>query len=324
MKKALLASLALTLNASLASAASDGWMTDFEAAKQKAAAENKALLVDFTGSDWCGWCIKLVDEVFKHDAFKQGVADKFVLVELDYPRDKSKVDEATQKQNEALKEKYFIQGYPTILLLDSEGLPFAQTGYQAGGPEKYVAHLDALLALKTKRDEAFAAADKLEGIAKAKALVATLKMLPKEQLGHYSDVTGKIAALDPGDETGFVAGEKRKEALKTLQNEVMAAMRSGKTGDVGAKVDQFIADYQVTGEEKQNLLGMKVNSLLNAQNFDEAALVIDEIIAVNPESQIGKFATSYKPKLQKMKEEAAQAKKNPPHGEPGHVHEHDE
>ena len=88
MKKTMLASLLLALTVSLSTAAGEGWMTDFEAAKQKAAAENKDLLVDFTGSDWCGWCIKLVDEVFKHDAFKQGAADNFVLVELDFPQDK--------------------------------------------------------------------------------------------------------------------------------------------------------------------------------------------------------------------------------------------
>ena len=86
IKKILLAGLALALTASFATAAGDEWMTDFEAAKKKAAAENKDLLVDFTGSDWCGWCIKLVDEVFKHDSFKKGVADKFVLVELDFPK----------------------------------------------------------------------------------------------------------------------------------------------------------------------------------------------------------------------------------------------
>ena len=105
MKKTILASLLLALTVSLSTAAGDEWMTDFEAAKQKAAAENKDLLVNFTGSDWCSWCIKLVDEVFKHDAFKKGVADNFVLVELDFPQDKSKLDESTQTQNEMLQEK---------------------------------------------------------------------------------------------------------------------------------------------------------------------------------------------------------------------------
>jgi thioredoxin-related protein len=320
MKKTILASLLLALTVSLSTAAGDEWMTDFEAAKQKAAAENKDLLVNFTGSDWCSWCIKLVDEVFKHDAFKKGVADNFVLVDLDFPQDKSKLDESTQKQNEMLQEKYSIQGFPTILLLDDQGRPYAQTGYQAGGPEKYLAHLDKLLAIKTKRDEALMAAEKLEGPAKAKSLVEALKLLPEGQLNHYSKITQQIAALDPSDESGFVAGQKLKEAADTLNKEYMTAVRSGKNDEAIAMVDKFIADFQITGEKKQSMLGMKMNPLLASQQFDQAAELLDEIVALAPESQIGKFASNFMPKLEKMKQDAAAPRVNPPHGQPGHIH----
>jgi len=320
MKKTILASLLLALTVSISTAAGDEWMTDFEAAKQKAAAENKDLLVNFTGSDWCSWCIKLVDEVFKHDAFKKGVADNFVLVELDFPQDKSKLDESTQKQNEMLQEKYSIQGFPTILLLDDQGRPYAQTGYQAGGPEKYLAHLDKLLAIKTKRDEALMAAEKLEGPAKAKSLVEALKLLPEGQLNHYSKITQQIAALDPSDESGFVAGQKLKEAADTLNKEYMTAVRSGKNDEAIAMVDKFIADFQITGEKKQSMLGMKMNPLLASQQFDQAAELLDEIVALAPESQIGKFASNFMPKLEKMKQDAAAPRVNPPHGQPGHIH----
>ena len=320
MKKTILASLLLALTVSISTAAGDEWMTDFEAAKQKAAAENKDLLVNFTGSDWCSWCIKLVDEVFKHDAFKKGVADNFVLVELDFPQDKSKLDESTQTQNEMLQEKYSIQGFPTILLLDDQGRPYAQTGYQAGGPEKYLAHLDKLLAIKTKRDEALMAAEKLEGPAKAKSLVEALKLLPEGQLNHYSKITQQIAALDPSDESGFVAGQKLKEAADTLNKEYMTAVRSGKNDEAIAMVDKFIADFQITGEKKQSMLGMKMNPLLASQQFDQAAELLDEIVALAPESQIGKFASNFMPKLEKMKQDAAAPRVNPPHGQPGHIH----
>jgi len=322
MKKTLLAGLALAMTASFATAAGDEWMIDFEAAKKKAAAENKDLLVDFTGSDWCGWCIKLVDEVFKHDAFKKGVADKFVLVELDFPKDKSKLSDETQKQNKELQAKYGVQGFPTILLLDSKGRPFAQTGYQKGGPDAYLTHLDELRAKRVERDESLAAADKLKGVEKAKALVKALKTLPENHMSHYSDITEQVAKLDPKDETGFVKAQKRKDAQATLGTEVMAAMRSGKAADAIVKIDKFIADYKIVGEEKQELLGMKMNPLLSNKDFDGAAKVVDEIIAAAPESKAAKFAASFKPRLQKMKEDAAKPKKpNPPHGQPGHVHE---
>lgn len=304
MKKTLLASLALAATASLATAGGDNWMTDFEAAKKKAAAENKDLLVDFTGSDWCGWCIKLNKEVFQHDPFKKGVADKFVLVELDFPRDTSKLSKETQEQNAKLQEKYEVRGFPTILLLDSKGLPYARTGYQAGGPEKYVAHLDELRAKRVKRDEALAAAAKLSGTEKAKALVKALDAVPEDYHSYYADLIAEVEKLDPKDETGFVAKQKRKQALAGVQQAVDAASRSGDTDAAIAKVDKFIADYKVTGEEKQQVLGLKMDPLLRHKKFDEAGKVIEAIIAAAPESQYAKHAEAFKPRLEKMKESA--------------------
>lgn len=342
-----LASLVLALTATLATAGGDNWMTDFEAAKKKATAENKDLLVDFTGSDWCGWCIKLSDEVFKHEAFDKGVADKFVLVELDYPRDKSGQSEAVQKQNDELKNKYSIQGYPTILLMDGKGRPFAKTGYQAGGPEKYLTHLDELRAKRISRDKSLAAAAKLEGVEKATALVAVLKELPEDHLSHYSDIMDEISKLDPEDKSGFVADQKFKQARKKLDEQIMLSMRGGKSDTIGATIDKFIAEHKLegeqknelvavklqisvqglmragevdkalalidsqiaeskaTGESKQALLGLKMGPLINGKKFDEAAKVIDAIIEAGPETRAGKFATQFKPRLAKMKEEAA-------------------
>ena len=304
MKNTLLAGLSLALTTSFATAGGDNWMTNFEAAKKKAAAENKDLLVDFTGSDWCGWCIKLNKEVFQHDPFKTGVADKFVLVELDFPRDKSIISQELKDQNEALKNKYGVRGFPTILIMDAEGRPFAKTGYQAGGPEKYVTHLDELRAKRVQRDEALASASKLEGVAKAKALVTALNTIPEDYQDQYSDITSQIAKLDPKDETGFVAKQKRKEALAVMQKEYTTAVRAGNNADALGKVDQFIADHNVEGKEKQELLGMKLTPLLREKNFDDAGAVVDAIIAVDPESDYSKRVETFKTRLDAMKKAA--------------------
>jgi len=283
MKKTLkFAAVALALTTSFATASGDGWMTDFAAAKKKAATEKKDLLVDFTGSDWCGWCIKLNKEVFQHDAFKKGITDKYILVELDYPRDQSKLDEATKTQNAKLQKAYKVQGFPTILLMDPQGRPFAKTGYQAGGPEKYLEHLKELQTKRTKRDKAFAEAEKLSGVAKAKALVAALKDLPEDYLSHYQSVIDEIAKLDPKDESGFVKAQKTKEAKNKLQNEIMGAMRSGKADTVPAIIDKFIADHQLTGDDKKQLLETKlqiqVSTLAQAGKTDESLALVDQYI----------------------------------------------
>lgn len=126
-------------------AAGDGWMTDFEAAKVKAVAEKKPMLLDFTGSDWCGWCIKLDKEVFSQAEFKAYAKQSLVLVELDFPRDSSKLPEGVAEQNEALAKKYGVRGFPTILILSPEGELVEKTGYQRGGSEAYVEHIKEIV-----------------------------------------------------------------------------------------------------------------------------------------------------------------------------------
>ena len=128
------------------SASSDGlnWENNLEQAIAQAKKENKAVLVNFTGSDWCIWCKRLSSEVFQQKEFKEYADKNLVLVMLDFPRDKQQTPE-TQNYNRNLAQKYGIQGFPTILIFDSQGKMVAQTGYQPGGPEKYVQHIKSYL-----------------------------------------------------------------------------------------------------------------------------------------------------------------------------------
>lgn len=133
----------LSLGATLS--ASEGWLNDFEAAKEKAAAEGKPMLVDFTGSDWCIWCIRLKDEVFSQTAFQDFAEEELVLVELDFPRGKEQSADL-RAQNEALAGQYGIRGFPTVLVLSPEGELIERTGYRRGGAEAYVDHIEEILA----------------------------------------------------------------------------------------------------------------------------------------------------------------------------------
>ena len=124
------------------SAADANWMTDFAAAQKKAKDEKKLVLMDFTGSDWCGWCIKLNKEVFSTKEFADYAKDNVVLVEVDFPRRKQLSDDQ-KKANEKLQAKYGAEGFPTIVVLNSEGKQvWKQVGYKAGGPKAWIAKLD--------------------------------------------------------------------------------------------------------------------------------------------------------------------------------------
>ena len=119
------------------------WMTDLPKAQAKAKEEKKTLLLDFTGSDWCGFCIKLNKEVFSTPEFAEFAKKNLVLVEVDFPRRKQ-LPAAQAKANQALQQKYSINGYPTIILLDGEGKKLGIVdGYSPGsGPKSYIAELE--------------------------------------------------------------------------------------------------------------------------------------------------------------------------------------
>ena len=118
--------------------AAEGWKTDYTGALAEAAKENKMVLLDFTGSDWCGWCIKLQKDTFSKPEFQKFAEESLVLVELDFPRGKAQSDNL-KKQNEELAEKFGIQGFPTLVLLDPQGSEAARNvGYLQGGPEAFI------------------------------------------------------------------------------------------------------------------------------------------------------------------------------------------
>jgi len=141
--------LAVGLLGSLRASAGE-WETDFAKASEAAKKDGKCMLLDFTGSDWCGWCIKLDKEVFQKTEFKDYAEKYLVLVQLDFPRTKPQSDEL-KAQNAKLAAKYKIEGYPTILILSPEGKLVGQTGYKSGGAEKYVEHLKSIIAKKSDK-----------------------------------------------------------------------------------------------------------------------------------------------------------------------------
>ena len=120
------------------------WETDLEIAKKRAKDEHKTILADFTGSDWCGWCIKLKKEVFDQPEFQDYAKKHLVMLELDFPR-KKELPPKEKEQNQKLSEEFKIDGFPSVLLLNARGKEISRTDYQAGGPAKYVEHLKELL-----------------------------------------------------------------------------------------------------------------------------------------------------------------------------------
>lgn len=139
----------MALGVLTASAADDQWLTDFEKAKAQAKKENKIVLLDFTGSDWCGYCMKLDKQVFSTKAFKEFAKENLVLVEVDFPA-KKKLSEAQKEANAQLKKEFQVQGYPTIVLVDPSGKKLGEfVGYGGDTPQGYIQKIEKTIAKKT-------------------------------------------------------------------------------------------------------------------------------------------------------------------------------
>jgi protein disulfide-isomerase len=148
MRKAL-AFLGIVATATLALnlQAEPKWLTDFEAVKKEAAKENKAILMDFTGSDWCPPCKALKKNVLDKPEFEKFAGEKLVLIELDFPNDKKKVTKEVAASNAKLSKEFKIDGYPTIIVLDKEGKELGRmVGYGGEAPAAYIKKLEAFLA----------------------------------------------------------------------------------------------------------------------------------------------------------------------------------
>jgi len=225
------------------------WLTDLDEGIKVATAEKKAILVDFTGSDWCGWCIRLKKEVFDQKEFA-AVSRDFVLVELDFPQ-KRKLAPEQEAKNKAAAEKFAIEGFPTILLLSSEGEPFAQTGYEEGGPVKYLAHLAELLKSNTAEGRKAFAQSRKEA-----ALVAGYEEeIEKLLLPHLEkkDSAAAEAAL-----AKFIKEKDLKGAVRLdlVVNARVAIVQECKPGDSAALLkvlDEVIAESPAGLEELAEL-----------------------------------------------------------------------
>lgn len=154
MNKKIVLIVLLVLGSFAVQAQELNWQTDVNKAITLSNKTKKPMLLFFTGSDWCGWCIRLQNEVFKKAEFTKWAKENVILVELDYPRRVPQTDQI-KKQNAELQQAFGIQGYPTIWFANAtvkDGKPnfkgLGSTGYVAGGPAAWLAVANGIV--KTK------------------------------------------------------------------------------------------------------------------------------------------------------------------------------
>jgi len=274
----------LGLMAGNVNAGDELWTTNYEQARKDAAKAGKGLLMDFSGSDWCGWCIRLDKEVFSHDVFKKAVTKDFIPVLLDYPENKSKISADIQAQNEKLKQKYGIQGYPTVILADAKGRPYAKTGYQAGGPEAYLEHLTGLRQKGTEIAKYLkqAAAPNLKPMDRVRLLDKAVDGIDLPLLVEfYGDVIDQIMALDKDNKAGI----KKKYEFRVRAARAEKALGSRDTEKAIELYEAMIRDFRPTGGQAQGLYFSLSEAHFGAKQMDKAKTNLAKALQAAPESQ---------------------------------------
>ncbi len=205
-----------------------------DAAKPIAQAENRAILLDLTGKDWCPGCIYLKGKILDSEVMDKAMGDKYILVEIDYPRDPKKIaaipaEERVAREN--LLKTFHVRGLPCVIYMAAEGLPSAVVSEYTQKPEEYIEKImKKAEAVRVARDAAFSAAAAQQGLEKAKALVAALELLPEVCRGEYKAVLAEIRSLDPENTLGYSRIEedaaRRIDQLNAWENKLKQHMES--------------------------------------------------------------------------------------------------
>ena len=128
---------------SSSASAAEPWLTELNSAQARAQVENKAVLIHFSGSDWCGWCMKLRKEVFAKPEFDAYARTNLVLLAVDFPKHKP-VPAGIQSTNQRVADQFQVQGFPTLVLLDSQGRRLGNINYAQGGTKPFLAEVERL------------------------------------------------------------------------------------------------------------------------------------------------------------------------------------
>jgi len=282
----------LVLVASSTFAAEEGWLVDFKAAKEKAAAEGKDLFMEFTGSDWCPPCIKFKKEVLDSEVFKTAAPESYILLKLDNPRDKSKQTPEEIEQYKMLSAEFKISGVPTVILADAAGKPFVKmVGYGGQQADVYVKDLVAKKDLRKTRDEQLAKAEKAEGVEKAKLLDQAISGIDSElALSQYRDLIDQIVTLDSANGAGLKAkyeGAINQVAIRTALQEIGRSAGAGGGEEAAKKIDELIAEKNLQGDSLQETLFMKAQILFRSDKAKSKETLLTAQ-KVSPDSKVAK------------------------------------
>lgn len=259
------------------------WRVDLPAALAQAGREDKHVLVDFTGSDWCSACIRLRRNILDSKAFMQWAGKQFVFVEVDIPQ-KPVLPAEQLAENKAVAEAYGVSGFPTIMVLNARGQVTGGFLGDVGQVDAAVAHLERALRVSAM----FEQAEELNGEEKARVLMAAYRLFPggKAFERHRDKLEADILKHDPDNATGMkdilevrsqaVLFEAERETVprfsaeygQLIERQLAEALESNRAGVLMAKCQYALGTARTVDdlEQAKKLL----EQVIRLQNPDEA------------------------------------------------------
>jgi len=277
-----------------------GWYTDIEVAKKVAQTEGKDLLIEFTRSKGCGWCLKLEKEVLFELNFQEKMSKNYVMVILNYPHDDSQWSNETRGAFEELKNYYRIRKFPYLVFTDADGRPYERKSYRDRKPKEYFEEIAGISKQRQERDILFTAAEKGEGKQKARILEKGLSKVSRKYHRYYPDIINQIAKADPEDISGFVAKVRVDEVRSRLDRRLKGYYDEGDYAVIANEVDNYISEYKPSGEALQAAMIYKLQSLYMTKRYSEATVVADKVIGINDASRSSRYASSFKKRIERI------------------------
>lgn len=280
------------------------WLDDYATAVSEAKRLDKSLLLLFTG-DWIPLCRQFDETILETDAFREEVSEHFVLVRLEYPED-NRLPEKKAAQNQLLKDAYRIRGFPAVVLTDAGGRPFGLNGFQPVTPEIYVQQILDMHRYGKEKEARRDSAQRLDGVAKAEALIEGIPELPGNMAArYYGDEMKEAIAADPGDSLG------KSAEFTTLLDDV----RYSQAMQVLARNSEWDKMIELTDSyiQERNLKGgMLQKALLNKSSVQDRMGSLRgriesllRVVDLDPESGYGQEAQRQLDELreEKLREE---------------------
>ena len=286
----------------------DAWEQDFEAAKKLATAQNKDLLILFDGSDWCGYSIRMTETIFAKPDFVAKASQDFVLVFIDFPRSagaKKKVQDPAR--NRKVSDHFSIQGFPTIILTDGAGRPFAGDGYQKGDVASFLTRMKKWKDVRTERDRLFAAVNQAEGEAKLAAASEAIDLLKQMQVSDYYDRelnqwNDLAEKLDPENKAGLA--EVFFEASWKVRVRQVATAGTQRLVQVVEELDAWAKKRKFQNADRAATLYMiAAYWMMSLERLDAAKTYVQAGIAYRPHgAELGQALVGLKRSLESAAE----------------------